>query len=250
MDVSAAGSGSKPGNERKFPRIFLGRVTTGLQPLAGADVFWKDGSKSGVWDISLNSVAVLKDHELAAPVKKGDIVEVSLVITGEPSFETTLEIVRTDNHIVAAIFKGMTPEGRFQLDQFLSSKMIGMNTRLVEPKTYASGLRFAFWFHGPKDTNIYIWMEREAVKRFVMELDYAVIEYENGKLAYRASSDTLSRYTDEYSLPALIDSKGIAQERHNHVIERAIDVVSGIGEQRQVLDEVVSILKRKLPKTV
>ena len=68
-----------------------------------------------------------------------------------------VRVVRLTEELVAVEFTNVPVPARIIVDRVVTDRIVGLNFRLVEPEHYAVDQDFNYWFHGPKETNLYLW---------------------------------------------------------------------------------------------
>ena len=55
---------------------------------------------------------------------------------------------------------------------------------LIDPKHYSTKADFSFWWHGPKDTNLYLWGEKGQLVKVHMEMADAAMVFEDDMILF------------------------------------------------------------------
>ena len=187
-------------NARRYPRIFLTKGVQEFDRITGLEVKWPGGHVTGVLDISYIGAAIIKSSKITEKFAKGDIIEFFFSFAGgESDVVFDAEVVREDEKVLAIYFPELTVQARQALDTFLKQKLVGLNTRLVDPKYYIKEQGFDFWFHGPNQTNVFIWGNLEEIKKASIEVNYQVITFEDGKFYLSESKRFLEAPTEDYA---------------------------------------------------
>lgn len=183
---------SRP-NLRKYPRVVLPLHEKDLHQIVGVKAAVISGPQVPVLDLSYGGAA-LEFGPSSSNYKVGDKLGIQFVYEGNMLKPAASEVVRLSPHAVAVKFKEMTPETRLGFDQIIKDKMIGLNTyqirsELLNPFERSQDL--SCWFHGPRDTNIFIWQRHGHIDKAVIEFDYYLINYEGGQFKLgRSDADT------------------------------------------------------------
>ena len=136
--------------------------------------------------------------------------------------------VRVNEEVAAVHFLDISVEARIIIDRVVSDRIVGLNMNLIDPKHYSAKADFNFWFHGPKETNLYLWMEGSKLIKAQMEMSNAAMVFEddmllfenkalqegvktmnNGQIARKVQSIVKQIETD---LPAMILFKNLVDE--------------------------------------
>ena len=164
---------------RKFQRVVLEVADRKFQEVFGALAQWPNGTMSRVFDMSYSGVAI--ESSMSLESKIGDMVTLHFHLGGFPDQKLASRVVWMNRHIVGFEFLD-TQESRRKLQAFLHDKLLGLNLNLVARDLYPEKAAFSEWFHGPKDTNLYLWKNEDRVKRALLTLESLLINFENGKM--------------------------------------------------------------------
>gem|GEM_PF-2362554 len=138
-----------------------------------------------VFDISLNGVALAQPLEKQIVTNK-EVVTVRFTSNGTGlAVEILSHVIRLDSKVIALEFVDIPTEGRKLLEQVVSDRVIGLNMSLVDPRYYHSSSSFSYWFHGPMETNLYLWEDTEkGLSRAQFDINDSVLFFENGSFSY------------------------------------------------------------------
>lgn len=191
---------SDKANARRYPRVFLTKGIQEFDRIAGLEVKWPNGQITGVLDISYVGAAIIKTTKILEKFSKGDELEFKFTFAGgESDVAFDAEVIREDDKVLAVHFPELSLQARKSLDLFLKQKVIGLNTKLVDPKFYIEKQGFDFWFHGPSQTNVFIWGSLEDIQKASFEVNYQVVSFENGKFFSSESKRFLEVPTEDYA---------------------------------------------------
>ena len=88
--------------------------------------------------------------------------------------------MRASSNGLALEFVDVPIDARIFIDRLISDRVIGLNMSLVDPKFYSANASFTHWFHGPKDTNLFLWEEENGeILKAQFDLHNAVLVFEN-----------------------------------------------------------------------
>ncbi len=168
-------------DRRKYQRVLVEPSSKILQ------VTVVDHGPTLVFDMSYEGAAFAqpkekKIAEVDQPLKlhlKTDVDEATIAA----------KAVRVSEEVVAVTFKEIGVAARVIIDRVVTDRIVGLNMSLIDPKHYSEQADFSFWFHGPKDTNLYLWMEGENLIKSqfdmagaTMIMDEEMVLFENKKM--------------------------------------------------------------------
>jgi hypothetical protein len=142
--------------------------------------------KTLVFDMSYEGAALAQPRE-----KKVSDVEKDLVLHLQTEIdEATINAksVRVNQEVVAVQFDEISVPARVIIDRVVTDRIVGLNTMLIDPKHYSGKSDFSFWFHGPKDTNLYLWVDAERLVKAQMEMANAAMVFEDDMLLFENKS--------------------------------------------------------------
>lgn len=172
--------------KRKFPRIAVKTTHPDVPHLGGVSALWPGGEVSDVLDMSYTGAALSRPAKSA--VAEQDRVRLEFRVQGTETVPIEAEIVRSGEHVVGVRFCELSTEARLCFEKFLKEKLLGLSLRLVNPHYYGSKLDFTYWFHGPNETNIFLWVEKKALKKAMIELGSEVLLFEDNTFSEGESS--------------------------------------------------------------
>ncbi len=92
--------------------------------------------------------------------------------------------VRVSEEVVAVTFREISVPARVIIDRVVTDRIIGLNMTLIDPKHYAGKTDFSYWFHGPKETNLYLWFDDNQLSRAQMETAEAMLVFEDNEVFF------------------------------------------------------------------
>lgn len=130
-----------------------------------------------VFDMSYEGAA------FAQPKKKkindvDEMVTLNLV-TEIDKAQIVARTVRVNDEVVAVQFQNINVPARIIIDRVVTDRIVGLNMALIDPKHYSSKADFSFWFHGPKETNLYLWTEQGKLTQAHMEMANGMLIFED-----------------------------------------------------------------------
>jgi len=214
-------------DRRKYPRVKFGA------PSLSFDVLIKDFGPSMVYDMSFSGAALAQPKENPVGEDVKDLT-VQLQMSGEAEpvgCELACKVIRASSSILALEFANVPAEARLLIDQVISDRVIGLNMNLIDPKHYNPSATFAYWFHGPKDTNLFIWeMESGGVSRAQFDIESATLVYENEAFHYDSKA--------EADFPQAIHPQA--------VLRKAVSILSQVQTNLEALTEFRKLLEQQI----
>lgn len=240
-------------DNRRYKRIYLPSDVYEAPQISNASAEWPRGAKSFLYDISYSGAALSAPREGLLTIESGQIMPLKLSLGDQASFSAHVKVIRVTSEIVGVNFEELPTDGHRAIEKFLQIKLIGAYMRLVDPKLYSPEQTFHFWYHGPKDTNIFIWTLHEALEKFSIELDFEVLFWNRGRFSLGHSHPTLRRLTEDYTYFINFESPQKPFENNGSVPQKFFDLVSYITPgatetEKDFLTEIVRVLGENLPK--
>lgn len=177
------GHGTNKGGleRRRYPRVQLHPISQFFE------VEILGFGPAEIFDISLSGMALSQPKEQQI-VTSGEVVTIKIHLREtQESLSILSHIVRVNAKVVAIEFVDVPLEGRRLLQEVVSDRVVGLNMSLVDPKYYHSSASFTYWFHGPMETNLYLWEEADGEKTLEkgqFDMGGLVLSYENGSFSY------------------------------------------------------------------
>lgn len=230
-------------NRRRHDRVSLRLVEGVSEELVGAAVLWPDGSEGVAFDLSYSGAAVSRASSV--DIKVGDILPMVVVLGGKNANSVESEVAWFNDKMVGFAFVHPGTEFRLNLESFLNDKLIGRSLRPVDPRYFSSSLDCQVWYHGPKDTNVYLWVDGSGkLLRAEVELDLQVMIVQEGKVLWgeRAESSQVQELygTDQGGASSLAGQKDVREFLHR-VVELITQIPNGhmaLGEAARLLSQV------------
>jgi len=165
--------------KRRFPRAHVSKALAGLVPDLQAQVTWPNHETSAVVDLSYKGMAVHRPglYALVAQQK----VEVEISLGSQPPFAASARIAWCNQDWIGLEFQALPAEGHIAMRGFLDAKLVGTALKPVERVFVNSDEDFHYWYQGPGQTHVYIWMAGQDVERVRVDLDGSVTEFVRGQ---------------------------------------------------------------------
>jgi len=235
-------------DRRKYPRLLLAHPDGLYMKLEGLMFLWPKGGKSQVLDLSYSGLAISSQGYLDS-VKLGDYIEAHILLPGEEQFQVpiSVRVVRKTAQILGFRVDSTNPEGRIKVDQVMKDLIVATNMRKLSPDLLHSSLQCTVWFHGPFDTNLFLWKENEKIGKAYIEYDNSVLVYEDSVFRVARSAST-SDESQGYGGPFLI--KNFSEQKlslgHGWIdrLQRLIGRIPNGGDDTQMVSDLLQ--KKKM----
>jgi hypothetical protein len=227
---------------KRSPRVLLSLNEDHLIPLPGVTLQWLNRAESVVYDLNFAGLAVsttvtsLAGSTRVDKIKIGASFDLALKIAGlEDPLPVKLKVVKLTAKIIGFAFDTLSANGRLMIEQTMKDALICLNLRQGSTDVLHPHLKSDVWWHGPFDTNIFIWKTAQG------HLHKLVLEYDNLILIYQNEAWSVVR-----SLAAASEAQGyLPPQFENHLQKVAL----GNGWQKRlirVLDESPDFTDRDL----
>ena len=224
---------------RRYPRMFLIGAAE-LRAIIGAEIRWNDSRISRVVDLSFLGAAV--ENPKSLDLHRDQIVEIDLMLKGQDPLRVVGRVVRADEKVIALEFAALPLTARRGLALFLNDQTLGFHLRPVNPLFFDKHQNFSQWFHGPNDTNLFIWREGSKIVRAVFEAYNEVLFFEGQDLYVGKSRDHLELPTEDYAYNVLNDAARAPLIPGAPIEERAREILAQAQQRHPELKELLEIL--------
>lgn len=185
---------------KRSPRILLALDDDNLTPLPGVTLQWPNRSESAVFDLNFAGLAVSTDVVSLAgttrieKIKMGHAFDLALKIAGlEDPLPVKLKVVKLTAKIIGFAFDTISATGRLAIEQTMKDALICLNLRPDSTLRLHPHLKADSWWHGPFDTNIFIWRSADdSLKKMVVEYDNLVWIFDQGEISIVRSMSAVS----------------------------------------------------------
>lgn len=161
---------------RKFRRVQVQDLGSSL---SGLEVRLEGVGVVNLFDISYGGAAFSQpqDHKLSLA---GQIVELDFFMNGQKTLNVSAKIVRLTPDVFAVEFIDTSNETKSFVDRLITNRMVGLNMNLIDPQFYRGKESFSYWFHGPKNTNLYLWEHEGKLIKASLDLYNVALHWEGG----------------------------------------------------------------------
>jgi hypothetical protein len=231
--------------QRRFPRVFLQNAEA-FNSLVGAKAVWPGGQLSEILDLSYTGAAVAgpAPHE----IEKGETVELEFQFAGQKSARAQSKVIRNDGKIIGVQFSELDPRSRLSFENFMNDNLLGLNLRQVDPGLFSQNQDFTHWFHGPKDTNVFVWESGRSLQKAIVEIDHQILVWNQGVLSQGKSRGDLNSAIDDYYSPVLYESLRAGESVDQKLLSRVVKILSQAAEPNGPLSRLLGRLKDTGPK--
>jgi hypothetical protein len=101
-----------------------------------------------------------------------------------------LRVIRKTPSIIGLRIDSTSVDGRIKIDQALKDQIVESSMRSLSTQFLPQELQASSWFHGPFDTNIFIWNFEENISKLFIEYDNSILQFENGQFIVGRTSST------------------------------------------------------------
>lgn len=228
---------SKPideGNRRRFTRVALSGDFGAARALLGAQARWPEGNKSAMFDLSYQGAALERPENFS--LNQDQQVKLHLELGSSRKFDVEARIAWATANRVGVEFSQLSIDDRVMLDEFLEDRLIGSHLHRVDPRFFNPGVDFQHWYHGPRNTNVFLWTELDGadtvIKRAIVDFDDQHLIYQDGQLQSEGTTmlnpAPVRVESDQEQLRVVLD-------RDMPIVRRFMEVLSQLSEQEAPL---------------
>lgn len=182
-------------SQKKTPRLFLNPRAPVNEPLIGVSWMWPDRSRSPVFDISLAGMLVSAKGYIGK-LKLGEQFESRLDLDDKgASIQVKVRVEKISADSLSLAFESLSADRRLVIEQNLKDRILIQNfKKMKDTSGLAPQLQGAEWFHGPFDTNFFMWQLNPgySLEKAIVEYDHLLVIFEEGKAlqVYKSGSAT------------------------------------------------------------
>lgn len=185
---------------RRFPRVFLTSIMREFKFISNCEVIWPSKLTSGIYDFGRSSVTVYFPMRLNMNLAKNDFVNLGFKIGKDSDvIYTECRVIRSETRLLVVEPLRLSKAQSNDIARYFTEDVIAENTHPIPKKYFAPEQTFTFWFHGPRDTNLYIWRLEKGIQRVILELENNIYEWNKKGFFVGPSRDTLSYATEDYA---------------------------------------------------
>ncbi len=240
-------------SKKKFPRLFLAMKDGVDSALQGVQFVWPDRSTSAILDMSYAGIAIASavddgggNLKRLTKIKLGDSLDgkIRLEASGE-AIPLKLRVVKLTSNSIGFVINTMSASGRLMMEQTAKDTLVLKNIRKISSAHLHATLNADLWFHGPFDSNIFIWnSSANSVSKIVLEYDNLLLTYDNGKVILQKSM-AASDEERGYEAPLLEPSGNVSMGAS--WLDRLIKLIGQIEDDSGKLSFVANILRLQRP---
>lgn len=160
---------------RKFHRVQVQNLGASISGLAV--------QLAGVGPVELFDIgyggAAFSQPESARLSLTGETVSLEFFLNEKKAQTLTGKVVRLTQDMFAIEFMDASQQTKLFVDQLISSRMVGLNMNLIDPQFYRGKETFAYWFHGPKSTNLFLWEENGKLQKATLDMADLALHWED-----------------------------------------------------------------------
>jgi len=234
-------SAQAPGNRRRFPRVNLQNQMDQAKIIVGAKVDWLDQCESEVFDISYKGVAVNRPQGLS--LRAGDTTDLKLILGKLEPCTLKAKVVWFNDHVVGLEFLDIDHVTRMIIDEFLEDKIIGAHMVPVSPQYFSEQVDFQYWYHGPNNTNVFLWESGDnQLTRAMVSFDDQAMIFEEGAF-HRAGSEMDWDVQASYSTETLPSQENedllVILEKDSPLVQRSIEILTQLKDQSKSINNLL-----------
>ncbi len=223
--------------DRRFQRIHLHWDQSEAESLFGVKAqVHPAGPWLRVFDMGLAGLALERLSSSDQKWTKGQQVQVHLLLPGaERALICLAEVVWVGEKSFGLRFLELGAEDRMALNLYLADQLIGASLNKVDPQYFSPDLDCQFWYHGPKDTNVFLWTKETKtegnhylIERADIQLDEDWFFYDQGRFSIVLKGETKTE----------IEAQG------HPLLMRVVHLLSQVPQQRGPLKALLEELTR------
>lgn len=233
-----------PINRRRFPRINIRQELEKAKALIGASVDWLEDETSQMFDISYLGAAIERPKKFKA--QSGDVISLQMKLGDFEPIQVEGLVVWFNDRLVGVEFQNMDHVSRSRIDEFLEDKIVGSHMIPVSPNYFSDHVDFQHWFHGPNNTNVFLWEPKgKRISRAMISFDGQAMIFEEGEF-HRAGGemdwDVQATYSAE-SLPKKeTDELLVILEKDSPLVDRSIEILAQLQEFHEPIKELLTVI--------
>ena len=160
----------------------------------------------------------------------GDKVLVHLV-TEIDRASVEAKIVRATDKAIACQFLDISSAARIIIDRLVTDRMIGLNMQLIDSSHYSPQSDFSHWFHGPKETNLFLWTQGSQLVKAQFNLNNVVLVYEDDGFFFENKD---------------VNSPNLPRLNNQQVVQKAASIITQMHTNVKPLEDFKKIIKEQI----
>ncbi len=156
----------KEDERRKYGRVTVQSLGASL---SGLQVMLLGVGEVELYDISYGGAAFSQPPQARLSLT-GETVHLDFLINGKKAQNLSGKVIRLTQDMFAIEFIDASRETKMFVDTLITNRMVGLNMNLIDPQFYRGKETFAYWFHGPKSTNLFLWEDQGKLQRATLDL--------------------------------------------------------------------------------
>ena len=164
-------------DRRKHPRL---SVNNGEE--SGISLRIVDYGPAFFFDMSYRGAALSQPKEKKVS-RVGELITLDIK-SGMDQGQLKAKVVRVSDKGLGVHFRDVGPTTQVIIDRLVTDRIVGMNMKRMEPENFGPQSDFDNWFHGPKGTNLYLWIENGFLSKVHFEMASASILYEDNSFIF------------------------------------------------------------------
>lgn len=231
-------------DRRRHPRINIRDEIEKAQALKGAEIEVEGSDKAlKVFDMSVSGLACEKLEN----VKEKSIFKAKIRLGELEPQDVSVEVVWSSEKVTGLRFESCEANVKLSIGDFLQDRIVGQYMISVDPKYFADHVDFQVWYHGPNNTNVFIWKVdgKEDVAKVMVAFDGTSLIFEEGE--FRAGGDSIdwqeyanysvealpkAEEADDEDLPVVLDNE-------SPLVKRSIEILSQVAFDKEVLQKLI-----------
>lgn len=138
------------------------------------------------------------------------------------------QVVRANEDFVAVEFKDMSASARVIIDRLVTDRIVGLNMNLINTQYYSSQSDFNFWYHGPKETNLYLWTHNNnKIMKAQLDMGSCLLIYEQESFVFENKSS-------ESTVPNL---------NNQQIARKAFAIIEQMGHDNKAIYSLKELLR-------
>jgi hypothetical protein len=169
----------KTHEQRRFPRVHLQDTLSEVIGALGAQITWPNLETSAIVDLGYKGFAVRRPGLFNLSVH--DKVWVEVELGGLKTFRSEARVAWTNPQAAGLEMLEMPAEGHLAMSAFLDAKLLGTQLQPVSRGYFAPHLTFDYWYQGPDETHVFVWLNSVGfVKKVSVQRRGVIVELVRG----------------------------------------------------------------------